>query len=224
MMQFVQASAYNYLGALSSFTAIVVVFGHRLTASGASLTAERYTLAREEEIVPAHSHSSHCPSSCLAALSFHSPSLSLPLSVCVQVIGVAIALVISGVLWPVSSIRLLRTEVMLSLESFQVGLQNTLSVYESLSEKHVKWKEGRGPKTEEVEGEEKQPQQPHVVVEMAQSNEEQKVNGAGAINATAAAQQVTAIEEEDQRHTHPHTAQCLSHLIASTHSHTLRQR
>ena len=102
LMQFVQASSFAYLGALASFTPIVIVFGHQQTASGASLTPERYALAREEEIA----------------------------------IGIVIALLISTVLWPTSSIRLIRSEVMLSLEAFQAGITSTLDVYESLSSKH----------------------------------------------------------------------------------------
>ena len=107
--QFVQASSYAYLGALAAFTPMVIVFGHQLTASGASLTAERYALAREEEIV----------------------------------IGVVIACLISSLLWPVSSIRLLRSEVMLSLEAFEAGLIKTLGVYEKLADKHQGWTQGR---------------------------------------------------------------------------------
>ena len=72
LMQFVQSSSYNYLGALASFTPIVIIYGFRLTGISAELTVERYALVRMEEIS----------------------------------IGVLVALIISSVLWPVSSIRL----------------------------------------------------------------------------------------------------------------------
>ena len=210
-MQFVQASSYNYLGALSAFTAIVVVFGHRLTASGASLTAERYTLAREEEIV------CHPPllTPLVSSTRQRRSSKSIP-AVCVQVIGVVIALMISSVLWPVSSIRLIRSEVMLSLGSFQVGLDNTLSVYESLGKKYVRWKESkdRSPEMErvgEIEEKQTQPQQlQQLVLDVAKNEGEQKVNGAGAVNAKAETHHISAVEEEDECTTH-----CTQRISAS---------
>ena len=45
------------------------------------------------------------------------------------VIGVAIALLISTVLWPVSSVGLLRSEMIVSIESFKAGIDRTISVY-----------------------------------------------------------------------------------------------
>jgi hypothetical protein len=45
-------------------------------------------------------------------------------------IGVAIVLVVSSLLWPVSSIRLLRSEIILSAESFMLGIGKTASIYE----------------------------------------------------------------------------------------------
>ena len=39
LMQFVQNSSYNYLGALASFTPIVIIFGYRLTGISAELSS-----------------------------------------------------------------------------------------------------------------------------------------------------------------------------------------
>ena len=94
--QFIQASSYNYLGALAAFTPIVIVFGHDMSAAAAALSAERWSLARMEEII----------------------------------IGIAVALAISTVLWPVSSIRLLRSEIIVSTEAFSVGIEQTEAIYE----------------------------------------------------------------------------------------------
>ena len=41
-------------------------------------------------------------------------------------IGAALALLISSLLWPVSSIRLLRSEVLLSVTAFRMGLDKTM--------------------------------------------------------------------------------------------------
>ena len=98
LMQFVQNSSYNYLGALASFTPIVIIYGYRLTGISAELTTERYALVRMEEIS----------------------------------IGVLTALLISSVLWPVSSIRLLRSEIMVSVESFKNALADARDVYDRL--------------------------------------------------------------------------------------------
>ena len=49
------------------------------------------------------------------------------------VIGVVIALGISTLLWPVSSVRLLRGEMVVSIESFKVGISRTISVYEEMA-------------------------------------------------------------------------------------------
>jgi len=98
LMQFVQNSSYNYLGALASFTPIVIIFGYRLTGISAELSVERYALVRMEEIS----------------------------------IGVLVALLISSLLWPVSSIRLLRSEIMVSVESFKNAVGNTMEIYDRL--------------------------------------------------------------------------------------------
>ena len=49
------------------------------------------------------------------------------------VIGVVIALGISTLLWPVSSVRLLRGEMVVSIESFKVGINRTIGVYEEMA-------------------------------------------------------------------------------------------
>jgi Fusaric acid resistance protein family len=99
---FVQASSYGYLGALATFTPIIIVFGKTSTATETALSPERYALDRMEEII----------------------------------IGVAIALAISTVLWPVSSIRLLRSEMMISLEAFQTATEKTMGIYERMVQRH----------------------------------------------------------------------------------------
>ena len=48
-------------------------------------------------------------------------------------IGVCIALGISTLLWPVSSVRLLRGEMVVSIESFKVGIMRTINVYEEMA-------------------------------------------------------------------------------------------
>ena len=97
-MQFVQNSSYNYLGALASFTPIVIIYGYRLTGISAELSVERYALVRMEEIS----------------------------------IGILVAVVVSSLLWPVSSIRLLRSEVMVSVGSFKQAVGDTMSIYDRL--------------------------------------------------------------------------------------------
>ena len=49
------------------------------------------------------------------------------------VIGVAIALGLSSLLWPVSSVRLLRSEMVLSIDSFKLGINRTIAVYEEMA-------------------------------------------------------------------------------------------
>ena len=64
-------------------------------------------------------------------------------------IGVAIALGISTFLWPVSSVGLLRSEMIISIESFKTGIDRTISVYEQMAsrqERRVKeWVSRRRP-------------------------------------------------------------------------------
>ena len=48
-------------------------------------------------------------------------------------IGVVIALALSTLLWPVSSVRLLRGEMIVSIESFKVGINRTIAVYEEMA-------------------------------------------------------------------------------------------
>ena len=98
LMQFVQNSSYNYLGALASFTPIVIIYGYRLTGISKELSVERYALVRMEEIA----------------------------------IGIVIAVVLSSLLWPVSSIRLLRSEMMVSVQSFKNAVEHMMTVYDKL--------------------------------------------------------------------------------------------
>ena len=62
------------------------------------------------------------------------------------VIGVVIALAISTLLWPVSSVRLLRSEMIISIDSFKAGINRTISVYEQMAlrqERRVRERQAR---------------------------------------------------------------------------------
>ena len=97
-MQFIVISpSYAYLGALATFTPIIIVFG--FSTAGEGLTLERFALARMLEIV----------------------------------IGVAIALALSSVLWPVSSIRLLRSEMILSCDATKQSIHQTSDIYDRMA-------------------------------------------------------------------------------------------
>ena len=52
------------------------------------------------------------------------------------IIGVAIALALSSVLWPTSSIRLLRSEMMVSIASFQSSIDNTMNIYNRMAARY----------------------------------------------------------------------------------------
>ena len=47
-------------------------------------------------------------------------------------VGIVIAVVLSSVLWPVNSIRLLRSEMMVSVESFKAAVGRTSEIYDRL--------------------------------------------------------------------------------------------
>ena len=53
------------------------------------------------------------------------------------VVGVGVALILSSLLWPVSSIRLLRSEVMVSVASFRQGLDKTMRIHDRMVRKEV---------------------------------------------------------------------------------------
>lgn len=98
--QFVQLSSYNYMGSLASFTAIIVVFGVRLSNTE-HLSLPEFALSRMVDIA----------------------------------IGVFIALFISSIFFPTSSIRRLRGEIILSIDSMKSAVDKTIAIYDSLVSK-----------------------------------------------------------------------------------------
>ena len=61
----------------------------------------------------------------------------------------AVALTVSTLLWPVSSIRLLRSEMMVSMEAFRTSVEQTMSIYDRMAKRYDQRLRTRQAKVEE---------------------------------------------------------------------------
>jgi len=108
---------------------------------------------------------------------------------------VIIAIAISTLLWPVSSIRLLRSEIMVSVGAFQQGVDRTMRIYESMARVEQRRRNDDAVKRDAVTA---------PVEEQKESIASAEATDGGTADPAPQAGQIEVqINEEDERQPHP---------------------